>query len=79
MVLNFYFFTNLVVKKTMKEGKDMLCLNCNNEIVNRNKYCSNKCQKEYEYKNYILRWKKRRRKRDERRISNINALKDIFI
>ena len=39
----------------------MLCLNCNKEISNRNKYCSIKCQKEYEYKNYILRWKKRRR------------------
>ena len=27
----------------------MLCLNCNSEINKRNKYCSNKCQTEYQY------------------------------
>ena len=36
----------------------MKCKNCNKEIRNINKYCSNKCQKEYEYKEYISRWKK---------------------
>lgn len=36
----------------------MYCINCNNKINNRNKYCSVKCQKEFEYKNYINRWKK---------------------
>ena len=36
----------------------MLCLNCNTEINSRNIYCSNKCQKEYEYKKYIEEWKK---------------------
>lgn len=35
----------------------MYCFNCNKEIKNRNKFCSIKCQKEYEYKNYILKWK----------------------
>lgn len=35
----------------------MNCLNCNQKINNKNKFCSNKCQKEYEYKNYIERWK----------------------
>lgn len=35
----------------------MYCINCNKEIKNRNKYCSIKCQKEYEYKEYILKWK----------------------
>lgn len=36
----------------------MYCINCNKEIKNRNKYCSIKCQKEHEYKEYILKWKK---------------------
>ena len=35
----------------------MKCLNCNKEIKKSNKYCSNKCQKEYEYKSYIEEWK----------------------
>ena len=26
------------------------CLNCRKEIPNRNKYCDNLCQREYEYK-----------------------------
>lgn len=33
------------------------CINCNNLIKNRNKYCSIKCQKEYEYKKFIKKWK----------------------
>ena len=37
----------------------MLCLNCNSEINTRNKYCSNKCQLEYQYKKYISECKKR--------------------
>ena len=36
----------------------MRCLNCNTQILNKRKYCSNKCQKEYEYKKYIENWKK---------------------
>ena len=36
----------------------MLCLNCEIPILNKRKYCSNKCQKEYEYKKYIENWKK---------------------
>ena len=35
----------------------MNCLNCNREINNRNKYCSNTGQKEFEYKEYIYNWK----------------------
>ncbi len=35
----------------------MYCLNCNKKINNRSKYCSNKCQKEFEYKTYIEKWK----------------------
>jgi len=34
------------------------CLNCNTPLEkNIKKYCSNKCQKEYEYKKYINDWK----------------------
>ena len=35
----------------------MNCLNCNQKISIKNKFCSNKCQKEYEYKKYIKKWK----------------------
>lgn len=35
----------------------MLCINCNSIINNKNKYCSNKCQLEYQYKTYINNWK----------------------
>ena len=35
----------------------MNCLNCNMVISNRKKYCNNKCQKEYQYKEYINKWK----------------------
>ena len=34
------------------------CLNCYKDIVNRNKYCSLECQKDYEYKSYIEKWKR---------------------
>lgn len=34
------------------------CLNCGKELVGRQtKYCSNSCQKEYEHKQWIERWK----------------------
>lgn len=35
----------------------MHCLNCENEISNKKKFCNNKCQKEYQYKEYINDWK----------------------
>ena len=35
----------------------MECLNCKKEIKEKNKYCSNICQKEFEYKEYIENWK----------------------
>lgn len=38
----------------------MNCINCNREINKRSKYCSNKCQKEYQYKKYIDKWKNNR-------------------
>ncbi len=34
------------------------CLNCNSILKSKGKkYCSNKCQKEYEYKSFINDWK----------------------
>lgn len=35
----------------------MYCLNCNKQINKRSKYCSNKCQEEYQLKMYIKKWK----------------------
>lgn len=36
----------------------MNCLNCGKELVNRStKYCDNKCQSDYQYKQYIKQWK----------------------
>lgn len=35
----------------------MFCANCKQEISNRKKFCNVHCQKEYQYKNYILKWK----------------------
>lgn len=33
-----------------REKKEKKCLNCDKEIVNRNTYCNNKCQLEYQRK-----------------------------
>lgn len=33
------------------------CINCNQLIPDRNEYCSIRCQKNYEYKQYIEAWK----------------------
>ena len=35
----------------------MLCANCGQKILNKRKFCSLKCQKEFQYNNYILKWK----------------------
>lgn len=35
----------------------MKCQNCGKVISKRSKYCSNKCQKEFQYKKYIENWK----------------------
>jgi hypothetical protein len=34
-----------------------ICLNCGSFVANRAKYCSNKCQQNYQYQNYIKKWK----------------------
>ena len=35
----------------------MLCLNCGENISSKKKFCNNQCQKEYQYKEYIKKWK----------------------
>ena len=38
--------------------KTKYCKNCGKELNERHKiYCDNKCQKEFEYRQYIQRWK----------------------
>lgn len=36
----------------------MFCVNCGKEISNKKKFCNITCQKEYQFKKYINRWKK---------------------
>ncbi len=36
----------------------MFCTNCGEKISNKKKFCSNQCQKEYQYKEYIDKWQK---------------------
>ena len=40
-----------------KAWRIMNCLNCNEIISEERKFCSNYCQKQYEYTLYISRWK----------------------
>jgi len=41
-----------------KEKKHKYCINCGREMPLENqKYCSPKCQRDFEYVNYIERWK----------------------
>lgn len=35
----------------------MYCLNCQKMISNKKKFCNNQCQKDYQYKTYIKKWK----------------------
>lgn len=44
-----------------REKKIKQCLNCGKEVENYHKntsFCSNECQRDYEYKQYISAWKK---------------------
>ena len=39
-------------------GKKYYCLNCGKELSGRSKkFCDNHCQREYEYKEWVKRWK----------------------
>jgi hypothetical protein len=39
-----------------REKKEKNCLNCGNSIPNRNEYCDNKCQNEYQVKQKLDEW-----------------------
>jgi hypothetical protein len=40
-----------------KNKKQIFCINCNNELTNRqNKYCSSKCHSDYKYNLVIEKW-----------------------
>lgn len=41
-----------------RKNKIYNCMNCNKELNKKGKYCSIKCQQEYEYIKYIDYWKK---------------------
>lgn len=41
----------------IKSHEKNYCLNCGKEIQIGNKYCNSKCKSDYEYKQYINRWK----------------------
>lgn len=36
----------------------MFCLNCKKQVNDKNKFCSIYCQKEFQYKEYIDKWKR---------------------
>ena len=40
----------------MEKNKNY-CLNCGVSIPTKNKYCSNQCQIDFQYKEYIQKWK----------------------
>ena len=50
-------YNNLGRKRNYKTGKNAKknCLNCGKETTNQ-KYCSNKCQQEFNYKIFINKW-----------------------
>lgn len=42
----------------LKDKEERYCLNCGQVLdYYQNKYCSSKCQQDYEYKEYISKWK----------------------
>ena len=54
-----------IIRSKRKSGEKIIrvyrnCINCGNNITTRNtlKYCSTKCQDEFQYKEYIKKWKK---------------------
>ena len=52
------FQSQKMMGNTIKKKKIKYCLNCGKELENRqNKYCNNKCRQEFEYKQYISKWK----------------------
>lgn len=47
-----------MIDDRIKNSKIAYCVNCGIELKrHQNKYCSNQCQKEFQYKEYIEKWK----------------------
>ena len=44
-------------KRKKNKKKEKTCLNCNNKINIKQKYCCKKCQNDYQHKQYISKWK----------------------
>lgn len=44
--------------KLKSEILDSKCLNCQAPIPNSNKFCSNQCHRDFQYKDYIKKWQK---------------------
>ena len=51
-------YNNIGVKRNTGSSLPLShCLNCGKEIPRGNKYCNNKCQAQFKYKEYIKNWK----------------------
>lgn len=50
-------YNNIGISRNKKNKQNSVCLNCGKEIPKNHKYCNNSCKSEYEYKQYIERWK----------------------
>lgn len=50
-------YNNIGVSRNTKQDSEIFCLNCGNPIK-KGVFCNRKCKEEYQYNNYIERWKK---------------------
>lgn len=52
-------YNNIIYIKRKKSNKNKksICLNCGNDAKNKNKFCCINCRIEYEYNEYIKKWK----------------------
>lgn len=52
------FQSQKMIDNKIKKRKPKYCLNCGKELNrHQNKYCSSHCQQEFQYKEYIDKWK----------------------
>lgn len=53
-----HFNKNKVIKIDENSNKVTTCLNCGKPLNRKNaKYCNNQCQRDYDYKQWVIRWK----------------------
>jgi len=71
-------FNNLGNCKNGTPRSILNCLNCNKKLPYQKKYCSNKCQGEYQYKKYIEKWKKGEINGTVNNTASVNIRKYIF-